>query len=529
MFVAHHSSSTSTLSDTIKDSPSASTGQGLDTKLIGCLMPGRGFLNFWTTPRYPHGSSLIATILLVTLQRVFEREGELPPGLFIQADNCGRENKNQVVFRLCAWLVQQGLVKEVQLMFLPVGHTHAEIDQRWSVLSQALRHADCITPGHLKEKASIAFTKSDGWYESFDVNEVIDFDGVFPKEVCREFSGHGTSRRWGDERTKRRMHMFRFSMVGGQACIQFKEHDTPSPWKGDWLQDEPIPVFKKTGIKLPTKLPILPREPVPNVAEIKKKVEALEIWLRVPEELTDFLAAHGDGLQGQFNDKLVQGPLWWRAFLAEEEEWQKSKCQARFCTQWQFSDLLTARARCKPFTERGLALLLRLDRRQYDVQFPQYPRDLCLFTADKMPPKSHRFDPEEDLELGDIVVVQFQKEGTTFERGWELGQLVDVDYTTRTVTVEYLEPKARRPHGPWDGEWWKQPLVLVGRLDEDSGTDVQMDLEEIPMACIIWAGTMTTASKVTAMCVQPFLAAISQREKALETAAAAAQSSESVE
>ena len=70
------------------------------------------------------------------------RGGKLPPVLCIQADNCGRENKNQYMFAFCTVLVGLRYFAEVYLSFLLVGHTHEDIDQRFSVISGTLKRQD---------------------------------------------------------------------------------------------------------------------------------------------------------------------------------------------------------------------------------------------------------------------------------------------------------------------------------------------------------------------------------------------------
>ena len=56
------------------------------------------------------------------------RGGTLLPVLHIQADNCGRENKNQYMFALCAAIVELEYFAEVYSNFFLVEHTHEEID-----------------------------------------------------------------------------------------------------------------------------------------------------------------------------------------------------------------------------------------------------------------------------------------------------------------------------------------------------------------------------------------------------------------
>ena len=69
-------------------------------------------------------------------------KGTLPPTLQIQANNCTRENKNIYMFALCATLVGLGYFQEVQLCFLIVGHTHEDIDQRFSIISNTLKRTN---------------------------------------------------------------------------------------------------------------------------------------------------------------------------------------------------------------------------------------------------------------------------------------------------------------------------------------------------------------------------------------------------
>ncbi len=69
----------------------------------------------------------------------------LPPKLFIQVDNCTRENKNRFFFSYVECLVRWKVFKEVEVAFLPVGHTHEDIDQAFSTTSARLSVNDAIT------------------------------------------------------------------------------------------------------------------------------------------------------------------------------------------------------------------------------------------------------------------------------------------------------------------------------------------------------------------------------------------------
>lgn len=77
-----------------------------------------------------------------TLYRMIKREeeardGKLPDTLYLQLDNCIRENKNTYVITFLAWLIERGVFKQIKVSFLPVGHTHFENDQVASRISVA--------------------------------------------------------------------------------------------------------------------------------------------------------------------------------------------------------------------------------------------------------------------------------------------------------------------------------------------------------------------------------------------------------
>lgn len=78
------------------------------------------FLDFL---EYPHDSNLTLNCLLRALV-ITARDGHLPSKLCLQMDNCGRENKNKFFLGCMALLVKMGIVDEILISFLMVGHTH---------------------------------------------------------------------------------------------------------------------------------------------------------------------------------------------------------------------------------------------------------------------------------------------------------------------------------------------------------------------------------------------------------------------
>jgi hypothetical protein len=93
------------------------------------------------------------------LNRIFKREEEqreygLPETLYLQLDNCFRENKNTYVFVYLVWLIERSVFKQIFVSFLPVGHTHFDAHQlasRTSVAVKNRRHHNSTVPQFTEE------------------------------------------------------------------------------------------------------------------------------------------------------------------------------------------------------------------------------------------------------------------------------------------------------------------------------------------------------------------------------------------
>lgn len=64
----------------------------LKTHLVGVIGRGCGIYGFFDTYQYPHGSNLTLHVLLNILYMLRD---SLPDVLYLQMDNCARENKNR--------------------------------------------------------------------------------------------------------------------------------------------------------------------------------------------------------------------------------------------------------------------------------------------------------------------------------------------------------------------------------------------------------------------------------------------------
>ena len=72
-------------------------------------------------------------------------------------DNTSSDNKTKVHFMVQKFLVQSGMFKTVTTGFLPVGHTHEDIDPAFSVIAQYLHGHTCDTFQQLANACSAAF------------------------------------------------------------------------------------------------------------------------------------------------------------------------------------------------------------------------------------------------------------------------------------------------------------------------------------------------------------------------------------
>ena len=118
--------------------------------LYGVLAHGRGAFAYTCPGHVAQGNN-------VTIQTIFSTLLHMQSGrtseqiLFLQLDNTGKQNKGQYLFGFLALLIKYRVFKEILVSFLPVGHTHEDIDQFFSRLAVFFRYHDCLSRPHLSE------------------------------------------------------------------------------------------------------------------------------------------------------------------------------------------------------------------------------------------------------------------------------------------------------------------------------------------------------------------------------------------
>jgi len=110
-------------------------------------------------------------------------EGSLPSTLFVQVDNCSRENKNRFFFAYMECLVSLGVFVDVYVSFLPVGHTHEDIDQAFSCTSRRLRNCSAVTLADLHSELCQSYTPNPHVTE---MKSIANISELFLSEGCLE-------------------------------------------------------------------------------------------------------------------------------------------------------------------------------------------------------------------------------------------------------------------------------------------------------------------------------------------------------
>ena len=134
--------------------------------------------------------NLTCEILFRTLRREEEeRDGGLPPVLYLQLDNCIRENKNTVFIGYVSWLVERRVFKEIYLSFLPVGHTHFDCDQCASCIGFAVRHVDITSVEKLFDILEHCYSPRP---DVAFISDVADVSGLLNPGDLKDFPLHSS-------------------------------------------------------------------------------------------------------------------------------------------------------------------------------------------------------------------------------------------------------------------------------------------------------------------------------------------------
>lgn len=387
----------------------------------------------------------------------------------------------QTVFSFCTWLVDSGVFTRIYIHFLPPGHTHGSLDQKFGVISRAIGQHDLLTPDDVMDAVDRCFPHgSTGPLQQRQLLQDLGNFDAFLALKTRTFhiKGLGTSRTG----PKRRLHAFKIVSVGGRAGILYREHDEASyKWRGRWDSpnaDAPVPIYplKAMSSEFPTKLTRVRKCAIENLELIKRKVDAVSMVVSDPKRQGDILAraapppptdatiAPGPqaGVQKFARMADIRGIMdkhsaYWSGFfdvhggVGDDEAWtgeeEPSSCQLpdpswacrnptviqKACS---IMDLLDAPVDSDVPANMGLPsrvveLLLEARKAERDADLSPIrdaikDRDLHLHAVApglKAPPSNGNYDPARDLAVGHIAFIAMDSN----PRGWDLGLVTDVD------------------------------------------------------------------------------------------------------
>ena len=162
---------------------STSAGAPLPIRLMGAIAYARAWYGFWTIPQWASTSNVTLTALSRIIQDA-QVDGRsrglpaphLPPRLVLQMDNTAKDNKNHFLFGFAGMLLAEGYFTEVEAHFLPVGHTHQEIDQSFSLVSKAVGERGALDLDDLVDVADGAWRRLD--YVGTDVKVQVKLSAV---------------------------------------------------------------------------------------------------------------------------------------------------------------------------------------------------------------------------------------------------------------------------------------------------------------------------------------------------------------
>ena len=108
--------------------------------LLGVLVHGVGTYAYTCPGHIAQGHNVTIQAIWDTLVHILSVRGKLPKTMFLQLDNTTKSCKGKYVHGFLAMLVQKGVFDKIVVGFLPVGHTHEDIDQFFGCIARLLRH-----------------------------------------------------------------------------------------------------------------------------------------------------------------------------------------------------------------------------------------------------------------------------------------------------------------------------------------------------------------------------------------------------
>ena len=119
----------------------AKTEDRISSQIGSFIVHGHGTYGVFWDETMPKDSNFWTSCLLEIIKDLKEtayKDKQFPEVLYLQADNA-TDNKNKTIFGMCELLRDMKVFRKIKYSFLPVGHTHEDVDASFGALSRRLR------------------------------------------------------------------------------------------------------------------------------------------------------------------------------------------------------------------------------------------------------------------------------------------------------------------------------------------------------------------------------------------------------
>lgn len=191
-------------------------------------------------PQWKKDPNLIITVMWMQIVEHLTTTTSRPSILWLQLDNCFRENKNNFLYGFLTWLLASKIFTEVMCSYLMVGHTHNNLDQVFSTAAIYQDYHSVFLFTHLAQSLCFAYKKEDTKPSGAFLPTVLNWIG-FLAPFIKTITGISTP------------HVFLLRRLDeGRVGLKAKAwHSTTDKWQGgsteteEWwyLMDEVPPGF----------------------------------------------------------------------------------------------------------------------------------------------------------------------------------------------------------------------------------------------------------------------------------------------
>jgi len=278
--------------------------KGLKHSPFGIIDHTNNITDFYLVPEYvTHGPNLTCTILWLHLKKLRNLNIVIPPNLHLQVDNCFKDNKNQTVLQFLALLEHHNIFKSAKMSSLPPGHTHEDIDQRFSRISHwASKHMLLCSQywdKWIKKCFKTLIAEQHVSISGIPLDTVWNFKELFAPYKS-QLSGYSQAR------------YFKFFIQNGSPVMMIKK-SLDSPWEGISYENQQASIL----LFYPTPPPLLgvhcvATKELPN--DIKESILSAAVLAHLEEPIANMwnklfqdLADKNLGKQDfQWDDVLVE-------------------------------------------------------------------------------------------------------------------------------------------------------------------------------------------------------------------------------